>query len=195
METVARKQNDARKFTPEEGVSYSAGVAYLHKPAHGAPEILLVLQSAGEKNPQKSGGFFVEKRSWKMPMGHFDPKKDNDFIDTAVREFGEETGFSLGRGDIKPSLAVPMRIPSERPGAAFHEDIFFLVISPERFKAGKEKAREENIEAADFFPIDQLPNGVNERSRGAEIAWGHQKKLARILLSLKGKLPENFLKI
>lgn len=167
----------------DKGVSYSAGVAYFYYVTPHTPELFLVLQKAGEENPQKSGGVFLEKRTWKMPMGHFDPLHDKDVIDTALREFREESGLQLSREMIRPELSVSLRIPSERPDAEFHEDVFFCVIGKERFDEAHSGERDERIETTQFFPLDRLPTGVGKESRGAEMAHGHRKKLAKLLLA------------
>ena len=102
------------KFSPEEGVSYSAGVAYILV-KNKEPRLLLVLQKAGEKNTQKTGGVFIEEKVWKMPMGHFDREEDEDLAATALREFEEEAGLTFDKKLIDQNLFVPLRISSERP--------------------------------------------------------------------------------
>ncbi|MEK7626882.1 MAG: NUDIX hydrolase [Patescibacteria group bacterium] len=161
-------------------VSYSAGVAYI-KFAKNEPKILLVLQKPGEKNNQKTGGIFVEEKVWKMPMGHFDPQKDSNLIATAHREFEEEAGLTFGKELIDPELSVSLRIPSERPGAQFHEDKFFLVVTEEEPELVQGKELDEAIEKAKFFPLNGLPNGKTEDSEGAALSWGHRKKLTKLL--------------
>jgi len=170
-----------KKFSPEEGVSYSAGVACIST-ASGKPELLLVLQRAGEKNAQKTGGVFVEEKVWKMPMGHFDPEKDKNLAATALREFEEESGFSFDENLINEELSVALRISSERPGAQFHEDKFFLVIAENGLKPAEVK-RDEVIEGARFFPLKSLPDGKSLGSEGAALSWGHRKKLMKLLVA------------
>lgn len=179
-------------------VSYSAGVAYI-KFGKNEPQLLLVLQKPGEKNAQKTGGIFVEEKVWKMPMGHFDPQKDSDLVATAHREFGEEAGLTFDKKLIDPELSVSLRIPSERPGAQFHEDKFFLVVAQDEPKPAPGEERDEAIEKAKFFPLNGLPNGKTEDSEGAALSWGHRKKLTKLLAaceeSPKGKeIVENILK-
>lgn len=159
----------------------------------------MVLQKAGEKNTQKTGGVFVEEKVWKMPMGHFDSQKDIDLIATAHREFGEEAGLTFGKELIDPELSVSLRIPSERPGAQFHEDRFFLVVSQDGPESAPGEERDEAIEKAKFFPLNGLPNGKTEDSEGAALSWGHRKKLTKLLAACeenpKGKeIVEKILK-
>lgn len=170
------------KFSLEENVSYSAGVAYILVKS-GGPQLLLVLQKAGEKNPQKTGGVFVEEKVWKMPMGHFNPEKDADLTATAHREFMEESGLTFDKELIDPELSVAIRIPSERPGAEFHEDRFFLVVSENELKPTIGAERDEAIEEARFFPLNKLPDGKSPGSGGAALSWGHRKKLMKLLVS------------
>jgi 8-oxo-dGTP pyrophosphatase MutT (NUDIX family) len=186
------------KFSPEDGVSYSAGVACIWLD-NGEPKLLLVLQRAGEKNTQKSGGIFVEEKVWKMPMGHFDPEKDEDLAMTAHREFEEESGLTFDKKLIDPELSVALRIPSERPGAQFHEDRFFLVVSNEEPRLIDTIIRDEAIEGTKLFSLKKLPDGKTPGSEGAALSWGHRKKLKKLLLacgeSRKGKeIVENLLK-
>ncbi len=186
------------KFSPEEGVSYSAGVAYILV-KNKEPHLLLVLQKAGEKNAQKTGGVFIEAKVWKMPMGHFDPGKDKDLVATALREFEEEAGLTFDKKLIDQNLSVSLRISSERPGAQFHEDRFFLVVTEEELKPADGIIRDEAIEKAKFFLLKGLPDGMTEESEGATLSWGHRKKLMKLLVACeenpKGKeIVENLLK-
>lgn len=186
------------KFSLEKNVSYSAGVAYIWLKSK-EPQLLLVLQKAGEKNTQKAGGVFVEEKVWKMPMGHFDPAKDDGLIATAHREFGEESGLTFDKILIDPELSVSLRINSERPGAEFHEDRFFLVVSDKEPGPEVGLERDEAIEKAKFFPLKGLPDGKTERSEGAALSWGHRKKFTKLLVACeetpKGKeIVENLLK-
>ena len=168
------------KFLPEEDVSYSAGIAYI-KLKDKEPSLLLVLQKAGEKNAQKTGVVFVEEKVWKMPMGHFDPKKDSNLVAAAHREFEEESGLTFDAGAIDPELSVSIRIPSERPGAQFHEDRFFLVVSADELKPAEGVVMDEAIEKSKFFPLNGLPDGKSEESEKASLSWGHRKKLLKLL--------------
>jgi len=186
------------KFIPEEGVSYSAGTAYIWF-RDKEPQLLLVLQKAGEKNTQKTGEVFIEEKVWKMPMGHFDPQKDEDLVATALREFGEESGLTFDKKLIDPALSVALRIPSERPGAQFHEDRFFLIVTEEELKPADGTVRDEAIERAKFFSLKKLQDGKTEESEGAMLSWGHRKKLMKLLVACeenpKGKeIVENLLK-
>lgn len=186
-----------QKFSPEEGISYSAGVAYIWLGKE--PKILLVLQKAGEKNAQKTGAVFVESKVWKMPMGHFDVEKDKDLVATAHREFREESGFTFDKSLIDPDLSVSLRIPSERPGVQFHEDRFFLVVTEEEPKPTGDVTRDEVIEKAKNFLLKGLPDGKSPESEGAMLSWGHRKKLMKLLVACgenpKGKeIVENLLK-
>ncbi len=162
-------------------MSYSAGVAFVWKRVGKAPELLLVLQKAGERNEQRTGSMFVERRTWKMPMGHFDAAQDRDTVGTAVREFQEETGFPLSREAVDPARAVSIRIPSERPGSAFHEDHFFLVVA-ERKPADQGTILDDQVETIGYFPLDRLPTGSEPTAQRAPMAPGHRKKLARLIL-------------
>lgn len=184
----------ANAFKPEAGVSYSAGVAYIFT-GGTVPELLLVLQHAGEKNIQKLGGFFTEERSWKMPMGHFDSNTDATPIATAKREFEEETGFALSERAIDPELSVAIRIPSERPGAEFHEDIFYMVVSDKKPRATKTVLRDKVVECAEWFPLSALPSGDGKNDKAASMAFGHRKKLARLFLACQDKKTKNGLEI
>ncbi|MGC9611047.1 MAG: NUDIX domain-containing protein [Minisyncoccia bacterium] len=170
------------KIPFEENVSYSAGVAFVFT-GDKKPQLLLVLQKAGEKNPQKAGGIFTEDRVWKMPMGHFNREKDSDLISAARREFEEETGFTFDGKLIDSALSVAIRIPSERPGAEFHEDRFFLVVSEDEPKPAFGTERDAAIEKARFFPLNKLPDGNTSDSDGAALSWGHRKKLMKLLVA------------
>jgi|GEM_PF-3035024 len=186
------------KFSPEEGVSYSAGLAYIRL-NNKEPQLLLVLQKAGEKNAQKTGEVFIEEKVWKMPMGHFDAGKDGNLVATAHREFEEESGLTFDKKLIDPALSVALRIPSERPGAQFHEDRFFLIVTEEELKPADGTVRDEAIEKAKFFSLKRLPDGKTIESEGAALSWGHRKKLMKLLVaceeSPKGKeIVENLLK-
>ncbi len=159
----------------------------------------MVLQKAGEKNAQKTGGVFIESKVWKMPMGHFDAERDADLAATAHREFREESGFTFDKSMIDPELSVALRIPSERPGAQFHEDRFFLVVSDREPEAAPDETRDEAIEKAKNFPLKGLPDGKSTASEGAMLSWGHRKKLMKLLVACgenpKGKeIVENLLK-
>ncbi len=171
-------------FIPEPGVSYSAGVAYVVLRG-STPQLLLVLQKSGEQNAQKSGNVFVEPRVWKMPMGHFDATRDGTLSETAEREFAEETGLELSAKALDPTLSVALRIPSERPGSKYHEDRFFLVISKTAPPAAKGKNRDAIIEDARLFPLGGLPNGEGPNEKGAAMAWGHRRKLVRLLAACR----------
>ncbi len=181
-------------FKPEAGVSYSAGIAFVSLEKK-VPSLLLVLQHAGEKNPQKEGGFFVEERTWKMPMGHFDPLVDGPLTATALREFAEETGFVLAKVALDTELSVSIRIPSERPGAEFHEDVFFLVVSDKKPRVAKGIVRDKVVECAEWFPLSALPSGDGARDHGAAMAFGHRKKLARLFLACQNKKTRDGLEI
>lgn len=111
------------KFIPQKDTSYSAGLAYLI--TQPTLELILVLQQGGERNQQKQGPDFVERRAWKIPMGHFDPAKDFNLLDTATREFQEETGLGVNLNETSIQGDMSRRIPSERPGYSFHEDNLF----------------------------------------------------------------------
>lgn len=169
-------------FALEDGVSYSAGVAYIVKKKGGSPTLLLILQKPGEKNEQRAGGVFMEKRVWKMPMGHFDAAIDKTIIDAAAREFEEETGFVIDKELLSLQQSVSIRIPSERPGAEFHEDVFFLVMADREPNEQSRNERDERTETVSFFPLTKLPVGTEKDSYGAPTAHGHRKKLARLLL-------------
>ncbi len=171
-----------QEFALESGVSYSAGVAYIIKKGNDEPKLFLILQKPGEKNKQRMGGIFVEQRVWKMPMGHFDEGVDQTIIDAASREFEEETGFVINKKLLVMENSVSIRISSERPGAEFHEDVFFLVITDEEPKEKSKNARDERTETASFFPLIKLPTGVDKESHGVAAAQGHRKKLVRLLL-------------
>jgi ADP-ribose pyrophosphatase YjhB (NUDIX family) len=173
------------KFPLEENVSYSAGVAYIFS-KNSEPRLLLVLQKAGEKNPQKAGGVFVEEKVWKMPMGHFNPEKDGNLTATAHREFAEESGLTFDEKLIDPELSVAIRISSERPGAEFHEDRFFLVVSEDELRPAAGAERDEAIERAEFFALNDLPDGGTPESLGAKLSWGHRKKLMKLLVACEG---------
>ena len=168
-------------FFPEEGISYSAGIAYIWQNGND-PRLLLVLHKAGERNIQKTGDVFVEEKIWKMPMGHFNPEKDSDLIDAAHREFEEESGLTFDKGLIDQKLSVSIRIPSDRPGARFHEDHFFLVVAKEE-PGPIDVKLDEIIEKAVFFPLRGLPDGSTEGSEGAMLSWGHRKKLMKLLVA------------
>jgi 8-oxo-dGTP pyrophosphatase MutT (NUDIX family) len=169
------------KFSPEEGISYSAGVAYIWK-RENDPRLLLVLHKAGEKNIQKTGDIFIEEKIWKMPMGHFNPQTDEDLVAAAHREFQEESGLTFDKSLIDPNLSVSLRISSDRPGARFHEDHFFLIVTGEEPKPVGIKL-DDIIEKADFFPLRGLPDGNTEESEGAILSWGHRKKLMKLLVA------------
>lgn len=169
-------------FTLEDGVSYSAGVAYIIKKGTETPKLFLILQKPGEKNEQRTGDAFIEKRVWKMPMGHFDYEVDRDIIDAAAREFEEETGFIIDRQLLSFNHFVSIRIPSERPDAEFHEDVFFLVITENKPKEKSSQKRDERTETVAFFPLSKLPTGTEDESQEAPISPGHRKKLARLFL-------------
>lgn len=183
-----------KSFQPEAGVSYSAGVAYIFTGGK-IPELLLVLQHAGEKNLQKQGGFFVEERSWKMPMGHFDAAADTSLIATARREFEEETGFMLAERMFNPELFVSIRIPSERPGAEFHEDVFFLAVADKKPRAAVKGIRDKVVECTEWFPLSALPSGDGKNDKGVSMAFGHRKKLARLFLACQDKKTNGGLEI
>lgn len=171
-----------KSFALEKGVSYSAGVAYIIKKGAEEPTLFLILQKPGEKNRQRAGGIFIEQRVWKMPMGHFDEGIDKNIIDAAAREFEEETGFVINKNLLMLENSVSIRIPSERPGAEFHEDIFFLVITDKEPSKKSKQIRDERTETVAFFPITKLPTGTGKESHGVQTAHGHRKKLARLLL-------------
>ena len=184
------------KFIPEPSTSYSAGVAYIIFPkkelaqskAEGlVPRIILILQKAGEKNLLKGGRFFIERRNWKMPMGHFDPKIDSDLIDTAIREFKEEAGLEVKRSQLSMKRSAILRIRSDRPGQEFHEDRFFLVISDEEPKKAEKAELDEVIELVQEFPLDTLPLD-NSPASGATLAMGQRRKLAVLLLECQKDL-------
>ncbi|MEK7465765.1 MAG: NUDIX hydrolase [Patescibacteria group bacterium] len=181
-------------FKPESGVSYSAGVAFIFL-KNKIPHLLLMLQRAGEKNLQKSGGFFVEERAWKMPMGHFNIRIDTSLTDTAQREFEEETGCALPKGVLDAKLSISIRIPSDRPDAEFHEDTFFLVVTDKEPKPLKDVARDKVIEKTKWFPLSKLPGGDDAASEGAGMAFGHRKKLARLLLACENKKTKDGIEI
>lgn len=183
-----------KKFKPEVGVSYSAGVAFVSLETK-IPSLLLVLQHAGEKNLQKQGGFFVEERTWKMPMGHFDALNDVSLEATALREFAEETGFAIPKTALDMELSVSIRIPSERPGAEFHEDVFFLVVADKKPRGAKGVERDKVVECVEWFPLSKLPSGEGEKDKGAAMAFGHRKKLARLFLACQGKKTKDGLEI
>jgi 8-oxo-dGTP pyrophosphatase MutT (NUDIX family) len=172
------------KFSPEEGVSYSAGVAYIWRKEND-PRLLLVLHKAGEKNIQKTGKVFIEEKVWKMPMGHFDPQTDGNLVDAAHREFEEESGLTFDKGLVDPNLSVSIRISSDRPGARFHEDHFFLVVAEAEPRPVKVKL-DDIIEKADFFPLRGLPDGNTPGSEGAMLSWGHRKKIMKLLVACEG---------
>lgn len=185
---------ESAAFKPESGVSYSAGVAFIFL-KNKIPHLLLVLQRAGEKNLQKSGGFFVEERTWKMPMGHFNIRNDKSLSDAAQREFEEETGLALPKGAIDTELSISIRIPSDRPDAEFHEDTFFLIVTPTEPKPLKGGARDTVVEKTKWFPLSKLPMEDDVVSEGAGMAFGHRKKLARLLLACENKKTKNGIEI
>ncbi len=167
----------------KDDVSYSAGVACIWFKDNES-RLLLILQKAGEKNLQKTGGVFVEDRIWKMPMGHFDPQKDGGLAATAHREFEEESGLTFDEHLIDLGLSVSIRIPSDRPGAPqFHEDCFFLVVTEADLKPAANAARDEAIEKTKFFSLNKLPDGKTAESEGAALSWGHRKKLIKLLVA------------
>jgi len=182
------------RFKPEAGVSYSAGVAFVSLEKK-VPSLVLVLQHAGEKNPQKEGGFFVEERTWKMSMGHFDALNDASLEATAIREFAEETVLTFSKTALDAELSVSIRIPSERPGAEFHEDVFFLVVADKKPRAAKGIVRDKVVECAEWFPLSALPSGDGARDHGAAMAFGHRKKLARLFLACQSKKTRDGLEI
>lgn len=181
-------------FKPEPGVSYSAGVAFVSFEKK-IPSLLLVLQYAGEKNLQKQGGFFVEERTWKMPMGHFDGTHDASLEATAMREFAEETGFTLPKNMLDSELSVSIRIPSERPGAEFHEDVFFLVVMGKKLRTAKGIERDKVVEFIEWFPLSALPSGDGKADRGAAMAFGHRKKLARLFMACQNKKTKDGIEV
>lgn len=163
-------------FYPSSDTSYSAGLVFLvTKPE---PQIALVLQKGGEANPQKTGSDFIEKRSWKIPMGHFDPTKDQNLLDTAIREFEEETGVLVDLKEVAVEGGSTIKIRSQRPGHKFHEDRYYL-ISSKNFPE-KDVEPDPLIEKVEFFPVKSLPiRPVNK----ATLALGNRIKLKNLLLS------------
>ena len=176
------------KFIPEPNTSYSAGLAYLIFPNEDSiPKIILILQKAGEKNLLKGDRFFIEKRTWKMPMGHFDFKKDSDLIDTAVREFQEETGLEVKKTQLSLKHSAILRIRSDRPGQEFHEDRFFLVISDKKPKKAENIKMDGVIERVEEFSLNFLPLD-NSPANGATLARGQRRKLAVLLSECRNDL-------
>lgn len=185
---------ESAAWKSEPGVSYSAGVAFILL-KNKIPHLLLVLQRAGEKNLQKSGGFFIEERAWKMPMGHFNIQNDQSLADAARREFEEETGLRLPKDAIDTNLSIAIRIPSDRPDAEFHEDTFFLIVTDAEPKPLKGGARDKVVEKTKWFPLSKLPMEDDALSEGTGMAFGHRKKLARLLLACESKKTKNGIEI
>lgn len=173
------------KFVPQKDTSYSAGLAYLI--TQPVPELILVLQRGGERNQQKQGPDFVERRAWKIPMGHFDPAKDFNLVDTATREFQEETGLEINLNETSIQGDMSRRIPSERPGYSFHEDRFFLM-SAASYPEEVGKKRDANIEKVTAFALTTLP--VSTLADDACLAPGHRKKLAALFVNCRSYLKE-----
>ena len=186
------------KFIPDPNTSYSAGLAYLIFKKQSVPKIVLILQKAGEKNLLKGGGSFIEKRTWKMPMGHFNAKKDSDLIDTAIREFREETGLEINRTGISEKQSAILKIRSDRPGHDFHQDQFFLLITEKEPKKNPKIKLDEVIESVQQLPIDALPLD-NNPAMAAALAKGQRRKLSALILNcynylLKSGIKEETLK-
>jgi ADP-ribose pyrophosphatase YjhB (NUDIX family) len=172
----------------ERDVSYSAGVAFLWMPYRQTPKLLLVLERGGERNRQTEGEDFVEPRVWKMPGGHYDPNRDRDLVDTAVREFIEETGRLIRRDQIDIRSCFSVRIRSKRPGSIYHEDVVFLVKSKEEPRRFREPGA--NTEEDHFFPVYDLPTGALPEDRGAELSLSHRVKFDRLKDKLGMEFPE-----
>jgi len=173
------------KFIPRKDTSYSAGLAYFI--TQPAPELILVLQKAGERNQQKQGPDFIERRAWKIPMGHFDPAKDFNLLDTATREFQEETGLEINLNETSIQGEMSRRIPSERPGHSFHEDKFFLM-SAASYPEEVGKKRDASIEKVAAFSLSTFP--VSTLVDDACLAPGHRKKLVALFLNCSSYLKE-----
>ncbi len=173
----------------EPGVSYAVGIAHLYIPASGVPEVLLVLQRPGEAFAQQDGGTHTRDRVWKMPIGRLDLTRDRTLDDTGKIEFWQETGRILP--DLSAELSKKFRMKSQRPGSLYHEDVYFLVVKGSRIEMDPKAVLDKEVEAAEYFPLDQLPNGNAINDRGARIAGGHVWKLRDILLEVghKAGLP------
>jgi 8-oxo-dGTP pyrophosphatase MutT (NUDIX family) len=181
------------KFIPDPNTSYSAGLAYLVFKKDISPKIILILQKAGEKNLLKSGGHFIERRNWKMPMGHFNEQKDKDLIDTAIREFQEETGLEVNRKGISEKQSAILKIRSDRPGHDFHQDQFFILISDKEPVKNPKIKLDEVIESVRQFPLDSLPLD-NNPAMVAALANGQRRKLSALILNCYNYLVKSGIK-
>jgi hypothetical protein len=170
----------------ESGVSYAVGIVNVHVRSRGEPEVLLVLQKPGEAFAQKQGGTYARSRIWKMPIGRFDIVRDRNLNDTGKVEFWQETGRLLPA--LSPDLSVQFRIPSQREGSNFHEDVFFLVASGAQIPVEQNAVLDSEVERADYFPLDQLPDGRGANDCGAAISSGHIRKLGKVLLEVGHKI-------
>ena len=151
----------------QRDVSYAAGVAYLRVTKEFKLEILLVLQEE-----RKVHGEIRKQRYYKMPIGKFNEATDKDLMDTALREFREETGYVLNREDLDYELSLRFRIPSKRPDVSKeHEDLFFLVLKGTEPESSVTSLDAE-VETARFFPLNVLPTPMS---------FGHLSKLLALI--------------
>lgn len=153
------------------GYSYAASAAIIFLSPTAEPEILLAKQYP-EDVPQVGGAFYQTRPSWKLITGEME-EEDETPLDTALREFREETGGEDPQKinfDFVPFAKI---LPSRR-SAGFHQKWFFLGICAE--KSSDKKDPHPEIEESKWFPLAGLPLLGESR-----LPWSHVEGLAQLL--------------
>lgn len=102
------------------------------------------------------------KGLWAIPGGHVDP--DEDLVDAAIREFGEEVGIKVVAADLHQlgAYGTPGRDPrGDNVSIAFVTNLGYKVLP----HAG------DDADAAKWFPVTALP----------QLAFDHAKVIADAL--------------
>ena len=137
--------------------------------------IALVRKKGGQKFIQKDGGIFTTFPGWALPGGRMN-SVDADSLDASVREFEEESGIQVLKENILPNPCV-ITCNSDREGYVYHRTVIYGAIISLDVQIGE--IMDPNIEACQFFPIDDLP--VGKKVDGCELMKSHIKHIHRIL--------------
>lgn len=153
-------------------VEYTVRLCHIYRPPEQKePELQLGLEEVISPDGTR-------KLAWKMIGGGYKRKIDKNLAETLIREYKEETGGILLRGQINNDTPR-VRIEREsyiNPNQRHIIDIFLLVRNKE---IRDTNPQDPDILDVQSFPLSRLPSEEVNIS-GASLAWSHWGYLHKV---------------
>lgn len=139
--------------------------------------VTLVLKKGGERIEQDNGSFFITQSLWGLPAGG---QLENELsIDCAYREYAEETGGILIKKNNCTFAHTENQISTRKGIDIFKKTIFLNVQFGYPVFTGN--IVDPDILTCEVYPIQDLPTGRKNITRGVALSPSHWKYMTWVL--------------